>query len=148
MKEFIDLIEPILLEEKVLLYECLWRNELGMKILSVSIMFDDYTMDVETCEKISERISVLLDEHNMFDFDYYLEVASPGAEREVRNYDELYNLVGKYLHVQLDSSVVYEGFLLEVNNDVIILEVMDKTRRKRIEIERKSAKKIRLAVKL
>jgi len=48
-------------------------------------MFEDGTMDLDTCTLIASEISPLLDESPLKDMKYFLEVCSPGAERELKD---------------------------------------------------------------
>lgn len=87
--------------EDVSLYNIDWVKRDGMQILEVLITRESSPVDVELCTEISNQISVILDELDMIEEDYYLEVASAGAEREIRDEEELQNAVGKYIYVKL-----------------------------------------------
>ncbi len=57
----------------------------------------------------------------------------------------------KYIHVSLyrplNGTKVYEGTLVELSDQFLKLEYMDKTRKKQIEIPRDQVAKARLAIK-
>jgi Uncharacterized protein conserved in bacteria len=155
MKELEQLKEkiiPILLEHHVNLYDVLWVQESHGKTLRVAIMKDDGSIDVDTCALVSEDISNFLDEEDLFTFEYYLEVCSPGAERILRTSEEIQHAVGKYVHVDLhemqQNQHSFEGTLGAASDDNITIQYRDKTRTKELIIECQNIKLIRLAVKL
>jgi len=155
MKELEQLKEkiiPILLEHHVNLYDVLWVQESHGKTLRVAIMKDDGSIDVDTCALVSEDISNLLDEEDLFAFEYYLEVCSPGAERILRTSEEIQHAVGKYVHVDLhemqQNQHSFEGTLSTASDENITIQYREKTRTKELIIECQNIKLIRLAVKL
>ena len=79
------LILPVLERYQCELVELKWTQESSMKILQCAVMFEDGSMDLETCSQISSEISPILDESSLKDMTYYLEVCSPGAERELKD---------------------------------------------------------------
>ena len=97
---------------------------------------------------LSEVISPILDtiKPDPFPEQYMLEVTSPGLERPLKK------AVGKYIHVKLyqaiDKIKVFEGTLLSFDGTDLIMEYMDKTRKKEVTIPYQTVAKARLAVKL
>ena len=81
-----------------------------------------------------------------------LEVTSPGLERRLKTADAVKKAVGKYIHVKLyqaiDKIKVFEGTLLSFDGTDLIMEYMDKTRKKEVTIPYQTVAKARLAVKL
>lgn len=152
MKEIEALIQPVLQQHDVTLYEIKWRKDNQMKILSIAIMFEDGSMDIDTCSTVSEAISQQLDDHPALDFEYYLEVCSPGAERVLRTLSEVNSAVGQYVYIKLNQPEQgfneIEGTLASVDQDVLTIEYRDKTRNKKAMINYKNIKLIRLAVKI
>ena len=147
-----ELIQPILKRHQVELYELKWHNENKMKILRISVMQPDGSMDLETCSQISEEVSEILDEKDLISFEYYLEVCSPGAERVLKSKEDISNQVGQYVFVQYknptDGKDSIIGTLLSFEDDVVTIEYLDKTRKKTEKIHYDEMKLIRLAVKI
>jgi ribosome maturation factor RimP len=86
LEELEELIRPLLHAQDLRLAECKWVHQSGMQILQVAIMRPDGSMDLDTCALASQQISDLLDAHeNIIPSEYYLEVCSPGAERELKS---------------------------------------------------------------
>lgn len=103
---------------------------------------------------LSEIISPILDgiKPDPFPEQYMLEVTSPGLERPLKTAAAVQQAVGKYIHVKLyqaiDKVKVFEGTLLSFDGENLVLEYMDKTRKKEVTIPYQTVAKARLAVKL
>ncbi|MDD6467128.1 MAG: ribosome maturation factor RimP [Erysipelotrichaceae bacterium] len=146
-------IQPALEQHKVELVSLEFRKEDGMKILQVAIMHEDGSMDLDTCADVSEAISTILDLHeDSIEGEYYLEVCSAGAERELKNDQQIRAALDKYVYVsffepiqQMEDVV---GYLKGVEDDVITVQYMQKTAKRFISIPKSNIKKIRLSVKI
>ncbi|HFI0238920.1 TPA: ribosome maturation factor RimP [Streptococcus suis] len=103
---------------------------------------------------LSEVISPLLDtiQPDPFPEQYMLEVTSPGLERPLKTADAVAQAVGKYIHVKLyqaiDKVKIFEGTLLSFDGTDLVMEYMDKTRKKEVTIPYSTVAKARLAVKI
>lgn len=103
---------------------------------------------------LSEVISPLLDtiQPDPFPEQYMLEVTSPGLERPLKSADAVAQAVGKYIHVKLyqaiDKNKIFEGTLLSFDGTDLVMEYMDKTRKKEVTIPYSTVAKARLAVKI
>ncbi|HFI0457454.1 TPA: ribosome maturation factor RimP [Streptococcus suis] len=103
---------------------------------------------------LSEIISPLLDtiQPEPFPEQYMLEVTSPGLERPLKTAEAVAQAVGKYIHVKLyqaiDKVKIFEGTLLSFDGTDLVMEYMDKTRKKEVTIPYSTVAKARLAVKI
>ncbi len=147
-----NLISPLLLEEKVRLVELKWITDQKTRILQIAIMHPDGSMDLETCSRVSEKISEILDTTDLLNTDYYLEVCSPGAERVLKTNEDILISIGGNVHLTLihpiEKSLEHEGTLLDYDGTKGHLEISYKTRKKIIEFTSDNILKLRLAVKL
>lgn len=147
-----NLILPLLEEAKVRLVELKWLTDQKTRILQIAIMHPDGSMDLETCSTVSQKISDLLDTTELSEIDYYLEVCSPGAERQLKTEEDIKISIGGHVHVTLihpiEKSLEHEGTLLDYDGKTGKLEIIHKTRKKTIEFTADNLLKIRLAVKL
>lgn len=111
-------------------------------------------LSLQDTADLSEVISPILDtiKPDPFPEQYMLEVTSPGLERPLKTADAVKKAVGKYIHVKLyqaiDKIKVFEGTLLSFDGTDLIMEYMDKTRKKEVTIPYQTVAKARLAVKL
>lgn len=104
--------------------------------------------------ELSEIISPLLDtiKPDPFPEQYMLEVTSPGLERPLKTADAVEKAVGQYINVKLyqaiDKVKVFEGTLLSFDGENLVMEYMDKTRKKEVTIPYQTVAKARLAIKI
>lgn len=111
-------------------------------------------IDIDDTTLISEKVGLILDEMDPIDKEYYLEVSSVGLERELRNLDEIKASIGKYINVKTYEKLTvgkisqkeFEGTLLVVEDDKIIMNFKVKQFKKEITIPYEKIAKIRLAI--
>ena len=147
-----EMFAPILQQMDIRLYDLVYHTSGREKILEVSIMKQDGSMDLDTCAAVSERLSEVLDENDPINEEYTLEVCSPGAEREIRDLGELDGMTGEYVYVRLKEPfkkmLEITGEIQNVENDVITLEYRDKAARRKAEFTKENIDFIRLAVRI
>jgi len=145
-------IEPILQQMNLRLYEIGWHKENAMTILRIALMREDGSMDIDTCAMVSEQLSALLDQKDLIKHEYFLEVCSPGAERELKEEADIRQAVGSYVYIKYVNpkagrSEIY-GTLQAVDDTMLHLSYMDKAVKRQTQIERDNVALIRLAVKI
>lgn len=147
-----EIILPILDNLSISLYDVKWKQQGKDKVLEISVIKKDNTIDIESCSIASEKISEKLDEEDIISYEYFLEVCSPGAEREIRNLNELSSLVNEHIYIRLNKPLKkmleFTGDLLEVNNNEIKMNYRDKSLTKIVDIEKNNIEFCRLAVKI
>lgn len=142
-----DLVKPICEEKGLMLYEVLWVKKYGFQVLRVSVDKPNGGIDSDTLGLVNELLSEKLDAYDDDMPEYMLEVCSPGAERTLRNKEEILASVGQYVNVKTPDST-YEGTLLSYEGQTLVVEINIKGRMKKVSIEEADIKKIRLAVKI
>lgn len=107
-------------------------------------------IDMNAIEEISRLISTYLDEINLIDVPYMLDVSSLGAEKPL-NVSRLKDYLNQYVNIHLINPFkgenILEGTLKEVNEEEIILEYKVKTRVYLANIKKENIYKARLAIK-
>lgn len=82
-------------------------------------------ISIDDCTNVSHAIDPVIDEADPIDKSYYLEVCSPGIERELSRPEHYEKYLGEKIKVRLyravDSVKEYEGVLKEYG-EVLILE--------------------------
>lgn len=145
----INLIKEKILEvipNELSLYDVSYQKEGGNLILQVLLDKKD-GITIEDLEGANKLISDMLDKYDSDMPLYYLEVSSPGAEKELRNYEEIKENVSKYIYLETNL-VKYYGTLEEVNEDNLVIRVNFKGRFKNVNISLADLNFIRLAVKV
>lgn len=152
LKEIEALIKPTLLKNKVELAELKWTQEASMRILQCAVMYVDGTMDLDTCTLIASDLSPVLDESPLKDMQYYLEVCSPGAERELKDDLDIKRSLLKDVKISfchpLEKALEWNGVLMDYDGVTGLLQVQIKARKKLLKFEKKNIAKIHLAVKI
>ncbi|MEG1475426.1 MAG: ribosome maturation factor RimP [Longicatena sp.] len=147
-----ELVVPILAKDNLQLYDVSWHNEGNSRILQIAIMHADGTMDIDTCVSVSEKISEILDEKEVIASEYFLEVCSPGAERELRNDVQIQDAIGEYIYVKLKNPKAgvdeIKGTLTAFENNIVYMDYYAKAVKKKAEIEKDNIGLIRLSVKI
>lgn len=134
---------PILNKSELSIYSIRTKKEYGEKI--VEILIDTDSIDINDLEKIHlEYIETLSDDD--MDPDYFLELSSVGAERPLKTKEDLFKAVGKYMYLE-SQKFKGLGTLVSFVDDILILEINEKGRIRKIEIKFDDAKKMRTAIK-
>lgn len=119
------LAEPIAEELGCWLWDVEFVKEGARRVLRITIDSEE-GVNIEDCEKLHRAIDPVLDEADPIEEQYYLEVSSPGLERELKNDDHIFACEGwdveVRLYAPLNGSKLYRGTLLPLaeNGDVRI----------------------------
>lgn len=156
MSKVVDLVRPvvetIIDEHGDMLVDMEYVKEKGQNYLRIYVDRQPNGIDIDEIAALSELVSEKLDtiDPDPLPDPYVLELSSPGAERPIKTETDWKRALNDYVHIDLyqkiDDKKVYEGTLKYYNNDEIVLEVKDKTRRKKLTIPRKLIAKIRFAI--
>ncbi len=141
-EKLIPFLEPYDLE----IYSIKLKREFGEKI--VEILLDVDTMNIDDLEKIHMAYVESLDDDDLDD-DYFLELSSLGAERPIDNKKQLAKQVGKYIYFETNKLQTF-GTLLAFDEDseIMTVQVNQKGRIRKIEINYNETRKMRTAVKV
>lgn len=84
-------------------------------------------IDIDDCEKVHRAIDPIIDEADPIEDQYYLEVSSPGVERELRVPEHFEKFIGEMvtakLFVNVDGAKQHTGKLISYGEDGLKLEV-------------------------
>lgn len=143
------LVQPILNEMQLELVDVQFDQEGSNWYLRVFIDKPG-GVDIEECGQVSEKLSEQLDEEDPIDIAYFLEVASPGAERPLKTEKDFEKYIGEYVYMKLyepiDGEKEFEGTLQSFENELAVVEIRIKTRTKRLEVPFNKIAKANLAV--
>lgn len=146
------------LEEEVIALVEKSINELGYDLYSVRYNANTLSIIVDRVEPISiddivevtEKISALLDEADLIESAYTLDVSSLGAEKPIA-LDKLSQYVGRYVNLHLSNPYqgenILEGELLSIEEGLLSIAVRVKAKTKTILIPVQDVDKARLAIK-
>ena len=107
-------------------------------------------IDMEAITEISNVLSNYLDELDMGEESYFLDISSLGAEKPLK-VESLDKYVNSYVNVHITNPIegenIFEGELEEVSEENIVISYHIKTRVKKVTIAKGNIYKIRLAIK-
>ena len=114
------LAEPIADSFGYMLWDVEFVREGSKRILRLTIDSEE-GVGVDDCEKMHRAIDPVLDEADPIEEAYYLEVSSPGIERELRTDEHIDYCVGADVEVRLyapvNGSKVFRGELLPLSEN-------------------------------
>ena len=152
LKQIKEMCTTLLQAEEIQLYDVSWQQEGRNRILQIAIMREDGSMDIDTCAMMSEIISQKLDELDLVSGEYFLEVCSPGAERELKDDVQIKAALNEYVYVKLRNPQAgydaLKGYLIAVEEDAITISYMDKAVKKQAKVQKNNIALIRLSVKI
>lgn len=100
----------------------------------VEVFLDcDSGLSINKCVSISRLMSKELDSIDLIAEKYNLEVSSPGLDRPLVKRQYVKN-IGKFISVTDKNNNVYEGKLMNTDDDCIELEIEDKKNKKLLTI--------------
>ncbi len=108
-----ELVEPIVLENGLYLWDVVFEKEGASWYLRVFIDFEkgvDKHISYEECEAVSRPLDKLLDLHDPIEQSYFLEVGSPGIDRKLVKPEHFDYCMGKDIDIKLiRPSEEYDG---------------------------------------
>ena len=122
-----DLIQPTVNDLGCSLWDVEYLKEGSKYILRITIDKDS-GVDINDCEAVHRAIDPILDEADPIPVQYYLEVSSPGVERELRLPFHFEVCMGNKIDVKLftafDGKKQFEGILnaYDPENSTITVE--------------------------
>ena len=95
-----EAIEPIVVELGYRIWDVTYQKLGADYHLEITIDSDD-GINIDDCEKVHRAIDPILDEKDFIEGFYYLEVSSPGIERELRCAEHIRLSLGQKVEVKL-----------------------------------------------
>ena len=107
--------------------ELVLLEEAGSRRNKILRLYIDHPQGVnlDLCARVSAAVGRALDEADVVDGAYTLEVSSPGIERPLRKRSHFEAQIGKKVYVKtrlpIDGSKVWQGTLLQVTNESVVV---------------------------
>ena len=124
-----SLLEPVV---EQLGYELVYVILAGSKNRALRMFIDaPGGITVDDCERVSRRVSDVLDVEVMIQGEYSLEISSPGLNRPLAKREHFERVQGKNISIRMRSlhhgRKSFQGSLLEVRSDGVLVEVDGET---------------------
>ena len=130
-QSIIDQIERYIVEEypEVFIVDISYKRG-KMGLLSIKVDTDE-GISLATCTQVSRSVSRWLDEQELDDDTFRLEVSSPGVGFPLKLKRQYPQNIGRKLRVTLTSGIQEEGTLLKLEEETLYLERVGKKRSKK-----------------
>lgn len=124
------------------------RSGTGKRSKITVLLDSDNGISIDQCAEVSRKLSLKLEELNLVDSPYTLEVSSPGLDEPLKIKRQYIKNRGRDLLVTLIDGSQKKGTLKEVTDDVITLQLYDKKKKEEqtFEIALKDIKKSNIIV--
>lgn len=114
------LAEPLADELGIWVWDVEFVKEGARRVLRITVDSEN-GITIDDCEKLHRAIDPLLDEADLIEEQYYLEVSSPGIERELKNDIHIEACEGWDVEVKLyapmNGSKVFRGVLMPLGEN-------------------------------
>ena len=124
-KKVEDLVKPIIENLGYKVYDVMYQKEGKDNYLRIFID-SDKGIDLNDCEKVNDSITDILDEKDYIKAQYFLEISSPGLERNLRRDEQFLANKKKKIEVHLYNSInnkkIITGILQEYTKDYLIID--------------------------
>ena len=146
-----EILTPYLAERGLELWNVEFVKEVKDWFLRVYIDKSSHTegdyVSIQECEDVSRYLSEALDKEDPIEQNYYLEVSSPGLDRELITEEHYRRYFGSVVEMKLykaiDGKKEISAVLDDMDDDKYYLTVDDGSK---IELEKSQVAKTRLAV--
>lgn len=90
----------------------------------------DRSVDVDECSRINRKLSGMLEELELIDGRYVLEVSSPGVSRPLRFSRQFPKHIGRDFDIVTKDKNKYRGELIDVVDENIVLSIPEGSKKK------------------
>ncbi|MCX5711156.1 MAG: ribosome maturation factor RimP [Candidatus Omnitrophica bacterium] len=119
------LLEGYLQSRNLELIDLILRNEGNGLVLRVLADRPEGGINLDECGALNREIGALLDEKNLIESSYILEVSSPGLDRPLRTKKDFSRATGKkvkfFLNDLVDGKLEWGGIITGVNNESVFI---------------------------
>lgn len=133
IKEQIHQILDNIIDEHHFVVEIIYQNKKPKSKLII-YLDGDQGVSIDVCADVSRKLSEELDNLDLIEGEFNLEVSSPGADKPLTHQRQFAQHTGRTLSVQLQNGEYQEGVLKEANEENLLLEVFKNKKSKVAEI--------------
>ena len=150
-QQIFELAEPVVEELDYSLIEVEYKKE-GKDWFLRFYLDKPGGITLDDCVRGSEVLADKLDEWDIIDGHYFLDVSSPGAERPIKTEKDLETTLNNGIYVKtyqyINGEQEWTGILTNYDEHTVTIKYRDKTREKTVEVDRSKIAVIRKAVLL
>jgi ribosome maturation factor RimP len=118
------LIDKYLEQNSIELVEAMYRREQGGMMLRL-LVDKAGGINIKDCEELNNFLSRALDEANVIEERYTIEVSSPGLDRPIKTDRDFEKSMGRAIDVTtyepVDGSKTHSGVLIGMNKEEVVI---------------------------
>jgi ribosome maturation factor RimP len=121
-----NIIDDYLKIQGLHLVDLIYRHEGRDLIVRILVDRPEGGITVSECSELNNRITSLLDEKDILQTRYILEVASPGLDRPLKTKNDFLRCTNRrvrfFLNEPINGKIELEGLISKVENDSVYIE--------------------------
>jgi ribosome maturation factor RimP len=121
-----NIIDDYLKIQGLHLVDLIYRHEGRDLIVRILVDRPEGGITVGECSELNNRITSLLDEKDILQTRYILEVASPGLDRPLKTKNDFLRCTNRrvrfFLNEPINGKIELEGLISKVENDSVYIE--------------------------
>jgi ribosome maturation factor RimP len=99
------------------------------------IVDGDHGVTIDVCANLSRKLAAVMDEQNLLDEAYNLEVSTPGIDQPLKLKRQYFKNKGRQFKVHLKDKAIVQGKLEDVTEEKLtIVEIVSKKESKTTEV--------------
>jgi len=119
LKEISQIVEKLLSEDQFLVEMEIRGSSSKPKV--IILIESDSNLTIDACAQISRKVADEIEERNLIDSRYVLEVSSPGIDKPLVNTRQYRKNIGRTVNLKTTDGKESEGELKNVEENFIIL---------------------------
>ena len=128
IQELNSLISSCLESQNLELVDLIYRSEGNRLILTVLTDRPGGGITLQECAGLSRQLKNLLEEKNIIEGDYVLEVASPGLDRPLKRQRDFLRSLNKeavfFLNDLVNGKLQFQGLIYKVDETSVFIQVL------------------------
>ena len=127
IKQLNELIEEFLKSQGLELVEVIYRQEGRTHVLRIFADRPEGGITLEECSLLNREIGRMLEEKNILQEEYLLEVSSPGIDRPLRTQKDFARCINRrarfFLSEPVNGKIEWEGLIVQVGAEAVSLDL-------------------------
>ncbi len=124
--ELQSIVEQYLVRQNLQLVDLIYRHEGRDLVARILVDRPEGGIFLDECSRINRELGVMLDEKNLIEQRYILEVSSPGLDRPLKNRNDfnrcLNQAVNLFLRDPVNGKIEWQGIIVGADdNQVVVL---------------------------
>jgi len=131
INELKSVLSDFLKIQELDLVDLIYRYEGRDLILRILVDKPEGGITLEECTQLNRQISDILDEKDLLQTRYVLEVSSPGLDRNLKTKSDFRRCLNRrvrfFLNEAVNGKIEWEGIITAVKDDVLYIDISGQT---------------------